>query len=197
MKISLASPPSSPTSPTSPLTTLPTSPTLPTSQLRRRIGLSLALLPAALAGGCGFKIRGANLGLPFERILVQGEGFVANEVRWILQGQPSVKIVQKSADAQVVLNLMSERIERTVVAFSSAGRPREIQLRLRAMYRVTDGYAVEITPPAEIAVTRDISVTESEALSITSAEDAMQVDMRRDIAQQIVRRLRAIKLPAP
>jgi LPS-assembly lipoprotein len=173
------------------------SPTSPPSHTRRRLGLSLALLPVALVSGCGFKIRGANLGLPFERIMVQGEGFVANEVRWVLQSQPSIKIVQKSADAQVVLNVMSERTERTVVAFSSAGRPREIQLRLRVMYRVTDGFAVEITPPAEITVTRDISVTESEALSITSAEDAMQVDMRRDIAQQLVRRLRAVKLPAP
>jgi LPS-assembly lipoprotein len=197
MKIFLASPRSPSSSRLTTLPTLPTWPTSPTSQSRRRFGLSLALLPVALAGGCGFKIRGANLGLPFERILVQGEGVVANEVRWILQGQPTMKIVQKSVDAQVVLNLMSERTERTVVAFSSAGRPREIQLRLRAMYRVTDGYAVEITPPAEVTVTRDISVTESEALSITSAEDAMQVDMRRDIAQQIVRRLRAIKLPAP
>ena len=88
---------------------------------------------------------------------------------------------------------MSQTTDRTVTAFSSAGRPRELQLRMRTTYRITDGFAVELSSPQEISLTRDVTVTESEALAQTSAEAFMQEDMQRDTAQQLIRRLRAIK----
>jgi LPS-assembly lipoprotein len=161
-----------------------------------------ALIIAAVLGlavvvitGCGFKIRGADLGLPFQRVAIQGDGGVANEIRQTLAGQSNLKIVQKSVDAQVVLVVMSQSVDRTIVAFSSAGRPREIQLRMRVMTRVTDGFAVELSPPQEIIQTRDITVSESEALAMTSAETFMTNDMQQDLAQQVIRRLRAIKPP--
>jgi LPS-assembly lipoprotein len=68
---------------------------------------------------------------------------------------------------------------------------------MRVAYRITDGFGIELVAPQEIAQTRDISVSESEALAMTSAEDFMRNDMNRDIAQQLIRRLRAVKLPAP
>jgi LPS-assembly lipoprotein len=167
---------------------------------RRRRTWIRALIVAAVLGasavlisGCGFQIRGADLKLPFQRIAVQGDGSVANEIRQALAGQPNLRIVQKSVDAQAVLIVMSQSVDRTIVAFSSAGRPREIQLRMRVMYRVTDGFAVELSPPQEISQTRDITVSESEALAMTSAETFMIDDMQRDLAQQLIRRLRAIR----
>ena len=112
-------------------------------------------------------------------------------------GQPNIKVVQKPVEAQVVLIVTNQILDRSVVAFSSAGRPREIQLRMRVAYRITDGFGVELTAPQEISQTRDISVSESEALAMTSAEDFMKNDMNRDIGQQLIRRLRAVKLPTP
>lgn len=145
--------------------------------------------------GCGFQVRGFNLQLPFKSIAVQGSGAIVDELRVVILGQPGVKLVQKPLEAEVILTVAPPVLERTVVAFSSAGRPREIQLRMRVGFRVTDRYLVELGPPQEITQYRDVSVSESEILALSNAESFMVNDMHRDIAQQILRRLRAVQLP--
>jgi LPS-assembly lipoprotein len=167
---------------------------------RLRFGLKSALISflliimAASLTGCGFKIRGADLGLPFQTIAVQGGGQAANQVRFILKSQSGINLVDKSANAQVVMEVLSEDVRRTVVTFNSAGRPREIELRMTVKYRVTDHLAVELSPPQEVTQSRDISVNESEALAFGNAEEFMLNDMQLDIAYQLLRRLRSIKL---
>lgn len=163
----------------------------------RRIYQTLALLATTglLMSGCGFKMRGADLGLPFTRIALQGDHQVTQEIREVLLRQPAVVITNKPVDSQVVLIVMGQRIDREVTAFNAAGRPREIQIRLRVTYRVTDGVAIEIFPPQEIMQTRDLTVNEAEILSSSIAENFEINTMQTDIAQQILRRLRAVKLP--
>lgn len=166
----------------------------PVSNLRRNTAIALVLgLTVALVTGCGFTMRSKEIPFPFKSILIQGDGQVAKEVRQIMLDQPAVKVADKAMQGEVILNVMTERMERNVVAFNSAGRPREIQLRMRVTYRVTDRYTVELSPAREISQTRNVSVTESETLAINTAEDAMRKEMQRDISEQIVRRLRTVK----
>lgn len=165
------------------------------ARLRAFLLLPLTSLLMVLLTGCGFQVRGYDLGLPFSAIAVESNSTVGDEVRQIIATQSSILLVQDPAKAQVVLHVIAESLDRSVVAFSSAGRPREIQLRLRVLYRVTDNLAIELSPQQEIAQSRDISVSESEILAVRSAEDFVVNDMKRDIAQQIVRRLRAVRLP--
>ena len=159
--------------------------------------ISVGLGGLAVLSGCGFKARGPELGLPFKKISVQGNAEVAQELRRLLKARPDIIVVEKAVDAEIVLVLSSQVLDRSVVAFSSAGRPREIQMRAKVIYRMTDRFGVELSPPQEIAETRDVSVSESEALAMVSAEDFMRADLNRDIAQQILRRLRAVRLETP
>ena len=163
------------------------------------VALALFLAGASLLNltGCGFRVSGFDLKLPFQTLAIQGTQDVTREIRRLMGVQQGVKVVTKPTEAQVVLAVTAQNLERFVVAFSSTGRPREIQLRMRVAYRITDGFGVELTAPQEISPTRDISVSESEVLATASAEDFMKADMNRDIAQQLVRRLRAVKLPTP
>ncbi|MFZ9345994.1 MAG: LPS assembly lipoprotein LptE [Burkholderiaceae bacterium] len=144
--------------------------------------------------GCGFKMRGFDLGLPFKTIAIQGEFEVAREVRQMIESRPGVLIATKPMAAQVVLIVASQQLDRTVTAFNAAGRPREVQLRMRVTYRITDGLAIELSSTQEIVQIRDVSVTESEVLAQPAAEAFLREDMQRDIAQQLIRRLRAVKL---
>ena len=144
--------------------------------------------------GCGFTIRGFDLGLPFKTIAIQGEFEVAREVRQMIESRPGVLIATKPMAAQVVLIVTSQQLDRTVTAFNAAGRPREVQLRMRVTYRITDGLAIELSSTQEIVQIRDVSVTESEVLAQPAAEAFLREDMQRDIAQQLIRRLRAVKL---
>ncbi len=156
---------------------------------------ALPLAGALLLTGCtGFKIRGFDLGLAFERVSVQGAGAVAEEIRQVFSGHPKIQIVKKTVEAQAVVYVTSERLEQTVIAFSSGGRPREIELRLRVSFRVTDGFAVELYPPTELTQSRTLSVPENEVLINTASEQLLREDMQRDIANQIIRRLRAVKI---
>ena len=144
--------------------------------------------------GCGFKMRGFDLGLPFKTIAIQGEFEVAREVRQMIESRPGVLIATKPMAAQVVLIVASQQLDRTVTAFNAAGRPREVQLRMRVTYRITDGLAIELSSTQEIVQIRDVSVTESEVLAQPAAEAFLREVMQRDIAQQLIRRLRAVKL---
>lgn len=162
----------------------------------RCLAISAAAVCALLVSGCGFTLRGQDLGLPFKSIVVEGSQGTASEVLQILRNKPGLTISSKRLDAQVVLTVISQQVDRTVVAFSAAGRPREIQLRMRVAYRVNDGFGSEISSPLEITQTRDLSINEAEFLAIGSAEAFMIEDMQRDIAQQLVRRLRAVRLPS-
>jgi LPS-assembly lipoprotein len=161
--------------------------------------VTVFLLSAALLAlsGCGFKIQGANINLPFQTVAIEGNGNSAEQLRYLLNVQPGVDLVEKSMKPQVVVQVLSEDLRRTVVTFNSAGRPREIELRLIVNYRVIDSLGVELSPPQEVTQSRDVSVNESEALAFSGAEDFMVADMQRDIAYQLLRRLRSVKLDRP
>ena len=165
-----------------------------TSRLRCFAISAIAAL-TLLVSGCGFALRGQSLGLPFKSILVEGSQGTASEVLQILRNKPGLTISSKRLEAQVVLTVISQQVDRTVVAFSAAGRPREIQLRMRVAYRINDGFGVELSGAQEIAQLRELSINEAELLAIGGAENLMIEDMQRDIAQQLVRRLRAVRLP--
>jgi len=160
----------------------------------RMLGLTL-LTMAVLVSGCGFTPRGQNLGLPFKSIVVEGNQGTAAEVLQILRNKPGLTISNRKVDAAVVLTILSQQVDRTVVAFSGAGRPREVQLRMRVAYQITDSFGVELSGAQEIGQLRDLSINEGEALAVGAAEAFMVEDMQRDIAQQLVRRLRAIRPP--
>jgi LPS-assembly lipoprotein len=165
-----------------------------TSRLRCFAISAIAAL-TLLVSGCGFALRGQSLDLPFKSILVEGSQGTASEVLQILRNKPGLTISSKRLEAQVVLTVISQQVDRTVVAFSAAGRPREIQLRMRVAYRINDGFGVELSGAQEIAQLRELSINEAELLAIGGAENLMIEDMQRDIAQQLVRRLRAVRLP--
>ena len=77
---------------------------------------------------------------------------------------------------------------------SGGGRVREYQLRYRMSYRLLDKNAVEILPVSEIALIRDFSFNDSEALSKEAEEALLFRDMQSDAVQQLLRRLQVVKL---
>jgi LPS-assembly lipoprotein len=167
-----------------------------TALLRNRLPLLAILLVATVfMNGCGFSVRGQIPIVPFKAIMIEGNQGTAHELRQLLQQQPGLRFASKTTDAQVVLTVLSQTVERTVVAFSAAGRPREIQLRMRVTYKVNDGYAAELVGLQDIVQTRDLSISEAEVLASGNAEAFIIEDMQRDIAQQLARRLKAIRLP--
>lgn len=163
--------------------------------MKRRSVVALLGLASLSLGGCGFKLRGAQT-YTFQTLAIMPNpgGPLAIELRRSFGD--SVRVLaphEPISQAQVVLDILQEQREKTVVGVSSSGQVREFQLRLRVKFRVRNREGDELTPPAEIVQQRDMSFSESAVLAKEAEEVLLYRDMQSDMVQQLMRRLAAIK----
>lgn len=169
--------------------------------MKRRSTLAL-LAQSSLLGltglslsACGFKLRAAQ-SFAFETIAIQPDpgGVLTTELRRSMGG--AVRVLapgEPLTQAQVVLDILQEQREKTVVGVTATGQVREFQLRIRVRYRVRTPQGKELTPETEIVQKRDISFNESAVLAKEAEEVLLYRDMQSDIVQQLLRRLAAVK----
>ena len=167
--------------------------------MSRRLSLlpSAVLLAAAafLVTACGFQLRG-TAALPFQSLYVQAtpSSQFATLLKRNVRAGSNTRIAEQPADAEVVLQVLSELQEKQILSLGGGGRVSEYQLRYRVSFRLTDNKNREHIPATEILLKRDYSFTDDQALSKESEEALLYRDMRNDAVQQMVRRLQAAKL---
>ncbi|MEI7463719.1 MAG: LPS assembly lipoprotein LptE [Burkholderiales bacterium] len=161
----------------------------------RRIWLiamaSLATVPLA---SCGFQLRGAQE-LRFRTVQLAGfkpHSPLEKELRRAINASQTTRVVDSGGEAQVVLEAISERRERNVVATTSAGQVRQISLRVRFTFKLRTPSDRELIGSTELLLGRDISYNESEALAKEQEEALLYREMQTDIVSQIMRRLSAV-----
>jgi LPS-assembly lipoprotein len=92
----------------------------------------------------------------------------------------------------VVLEALADSRERSVVAYTSTGLVREVQLRARLSFRLRTAEGRELIAPTEIVQLRELSYNEGIALA-KQYEEAIQFKaMQSDIVAQVIRRLAAV-----
>ena len=167
----------------------------------RRFWLRATLTGAAAAAAagltaCGFQIRRAptfafqSLFSPFPESSVLGI-----ELRRSLESSGNVRVitdVRQMDQAQVILDVVTDRREKTVVGRNAAGQVREFQLRIRFAFKLRTKQGTELIPITEILQQRDISFNESAVLAKETEEGLLYREMQSDIVQQIMRRLAAV-----
>jgi LPS-assembly lipoprotein len=153
----------------------------------------MALAFAVALGACGFQLRGTQT-FPFETIYVptMGSPLGTELARNIAAGSTAKLVTTSPADAQATLQLLSELQEKVILSLNTQGRVREYQLRYRVTYRVWDGKGTDFIPPSQIVLTRDITFND-QVLAKENEEALLYSEMRRDMVQQIMRRLAAAK----
>ena len=165
----------------------------PRSMSRRRLGV--ALVATSLLAGCGFRLRGRQ-SFAFTSIAIQPSpgGAVVQELRRSFGG--AVQVLGDDvpvAQAQVVLRILGEQREKIVVGVNSSGQVLAFQLRLRVRFRLDTPQGKELIVENEIMQQREVSYSESAALAKETEMTNLYLDMQSDIAQQIQRRLAAVK----
>lgn len=154
---------------------------------------------AALAfalSGCGFALRQAP-NLPFNTMYA---GFaetssLGQELKRSLEAS-GVRVISDNRQldaAQVILEILLDQREKTVVGVNSSGQVREFQLRVRLKFRLRSRDGKEIIPETELLQQRDFSFNESGALAKEAEEGLIYKSMQSDIVQQTLRRLSAVK----
>lgn len=156
----------------------------------------LGFMMAALLSACGFHLRSAaDTNLPFKTIYL---GFpesspLGTELRRNIRGGSNTEVLATEKDAQAIMVVLSETRDKSVLSLNNLGRVREYSLSYTLRFRVTDNKAQELLAPTEIVLKRDINYDESQVLAKEGEEAMLYRDMQRDLVQQILRRLAAIK----
>ena len=164
--------------------------------MRRYLLLGL-MAGTLLLAGCGFGLRqpaqyafsslsssvapNSPLGIELRRQLLAG-----GQLDYITEPE-------RQKDAQVLLDVYSERRVKTVVGVSATGQVREFQLRLTLKFRLRTSLGKELISETELVQQRTMSYSEAFALAKEAEEAMLYRNMQGDMVQQILRRLAAIR----
>ena len=154
-----------------------------------------ALAATSAVAGCGFHLRGA-VPLPFRSIALTGfapRSPLRDELKSALLAR-QVTVEDNPARAELILQALTDARERSVVATTTAAQVRELSLRLRFRFRTHTPAGRELTPPTELALARDLSYNETQALAKQYEEADLYREMQSDIVAQVLRRLASVRL---
>jgi LPS-assembly lipoprotein len=165
--------------------------------MQRRFCLTLLATSMTLGiTGCGFALRKTpnfafkSLFSPFAESSPLG-----TELKRSLESGGSVRVISDArqiGQADVILDVLQDQREKTVVAVNASGQVREFQLRIRFQFKLRSAKGKDLIPPTEIVQQRDISFNESAVLAKESEEGLLYREMQSDIIQQIMRRLATV-----
>jgi LPS-assembly lipoprotein len=165
------------------------------------------VLAAALAGSvtaCGFHLRGSggNYTLPFASMYVglpESSPLAIDLKRNIrVNGNTTVSNDPLSADATIEVITDPEKTRsKSILSLNSAGRVSEYLLAYNIVFRVKDKTGRELLGPTQITLTRPITFSETQLLAKEQEEAQLYRDMQKDLVQQMMRRMAAIKPSNP
>jgi LPS-assembly lipoprotein len=154
----------------------------------------VVLVVFALAG-CGFHLRSGQ-SFAFETVAVtpeRGAGVAGELARHFGDRLRPVAPGKDGAPVQAIVDILEEVREQSVAGVNSSGQVRELQLRLRAKFRVRTPQGRELISPTTISQQRELSFNETVILAKDAEQAALYQEMQSDIVQQILRRVGSIK----
>lgn len=147
-----------------------------------------------LIAGCGWHLRGQRE-LAFETVYVQAPetSLFATELRRAIRGGTQARVVDKTADAQITLQIIGETRTKDILSLTTGGRVAEFALNYRVIFRVYTKSG-ELMAPSDITLRRAITFNDSQVLARESEEALLYRDMQNDAVQQVLRRLQSVQL---
>ena len=149
--------------------------------------------------GCGFRLRKAP-NYPFRTLYIglPEASVFGQELKRNISVSGRVEVINDPKQverADVIFDLLQELQEKVILSRTSAGAVREFQLRFRIRFKLRTRDGIEVIPDTELVQERDISFSETAALSKETEEGLLYRDMRSDLVQQVLRRLAVVRMP--
>lgn len=157
--------------------------------------LFILIFTCALLTACGFHLRGVST-FPFKTIFVAGSDStpLGLALRRNLKSQTNIQLTKEANEADVVLDVLSERPEKVILSLTVQGFVREYTLNSYLTFQVRDKGGKVVLPSTTIMASRTISYNENVVLSKAVEEAALFKEMQSDLVQQLIRRLSAMKM---
>lgn len=144
---------------------------------------------------CGFQLRG-QASLPFETIYVsfpQGHP-IGTDLKRLIKAGTTTRVIDNPKKAQATLEIVNVMNDKQIMAVSGGGRVREFELFYRVSFRLTDAKGTELIPTNEIVLRRILPFTDAQIVAKEGEEAMLVREMQSDSADQILRRLEAVKI---
>lgn len=154
------------------------------------LSMALVLLAASLLGGCGFKLRGdAALPEDIRSVYVSAPAELRDEIQIFLEGG-GVALVDSHAGADASINVTREFFDRRVLSVDpTTGKEREFELAYTVDFNVIRGNGSPVLSGQSINLLRDYVFDPNSVIGKSREEHVLIEEMRRDAAQQLLRRL--------
>lgn len=152
----------------------------------------LALLLALSLAACGFQLRG-SYSLPWDTlyIAVPPSNEMHAQIKRGIESATRTRIVDDPQAAQATLAILRNDQLKNILSLSGSGRVREFQLIRTFVYRIVDAKGVELQPPAQIVLQREMTFDDARILAKEQEEQMIWREMQTDMVQQLLRRLAA------
>ncbi len=157
------------------------------------------LLIAALVSACGFHLRGASsIKMPSElavmRVTMGGASYppLLVEVRNALLALGDVRLTDDVSAGVPVLHLHSEFSGSDVLAIDSSGRVSAYVLNYRVDFSLDGTDGKPLLARQAVRLQREYSFDRLNVIATEKQSELLQTEMRRDAAQQILRRLASL-----
>lgn len=164
----------------------------------RSISIVFAIALTLGLAACGFHLRGTGplTPLAFQRIFITSPpGGIGDALRGAIAQRKDVQLAPLLDAADAVLRIEQDVIDKQVLSVNRSGRVSEYELVYRLRFSLTVG-GREAILPTQLTLRRDYSFDDTNVLGKDAEEQSLMRDMRNDAAQQILRRIAAVK-PAP
>jgi LPS-assembly lipoprotein len=149
----------------------------------------------SMLSACGFALRGAVV-FPFQSIYVgiPDNSALGGDLKRHLRANGKTEVVKEASQADVVLDVLGETREKTILSLNAQGRVREFNLSYGLKFRLRDKAGKEVLAPTTINLKRNLSFKENEVLAKEAEEALLYRDMQSELVQQIIRRLAVVKI---
>jgi LPS-assembly lipoprotein len=158
-------------------------------------GRSVLLAATLLLGACGFHLAGREslppaLAKPYLSFHDSYTDFAREFQR---QLETSGAVVQSDAGtATVTVDVSKDEVQQRVLSVSAANIPTEYELTYTVTFAARDAVK-QLLAPQTLSLARDYSFVETALLAKEHEEDILRVQMARDLAVIVTRRLASLK----
>ena len=149
---------------------------------------------ALVIQGCGFQLRGmSSSDLPpfISPVYIQGFGqhhpMRAELTQQLERGATTITSNKKEASG--ILQLSNYNSDRRVLSVDGNGKVTEFELYERVQFRMENSEGKELVENQSVSVIRSYINTDEEVLGKQQEEEMLRMAMRRELAEQILRRL--------
>ncbi|MAV31236.1 MAG: lipoprotein B transmembrane [Cycloclasticus sp.] len=153
----------------------------------------LCLLSVSLMA-CGFKLRGAvDLPEELQKIYIAGSqhSHLVRDLSEMLGY--SAEVVQNRTDADAVLVIKKEESDNRTLSVDSRGKVRESEMQYAVVYSLVKSNGDVLLDNETLLLVRDFIDDENDVIGRTNESVVISRDLKRDAAQQILRRIQALK----